>query len=288
MRREKMMRMLMIIGVLVAGAPAHASRTVVWDKTVIPLSLVVGVEQLVHFNDTVSPGLTELLSKKDFFRIMSTNGTVYMTALQPFEQQRVKFRTDEGEYILVDLSARTEKTPPAKVDAVHVVLGDKDGESRTGAASHAATHRVADQPRVKAVGLFDVLRYAAQSMYSPARVIKPVAGLVPVSLKIRSDLKTLYKGPQRAQLSIKAVRGWRSGDIYVTVLKVKNHGDHAVLFDPSKLQHAARRAENGVSNQFTAVGLLNRSRKLSTGSNTQRSTYVFVATDHPFSSVLVL
>lgn len=282
MKRMKQYALLGLALCLVA-LPSFAARTVIWDKTVIPMELIVGVEQLVHFEGEVSPGLSPLLSKKDYFRVLSSNGTVYMTALQAFDTQRVKFRTQSGEFVLVDLSAKSVKTPPHTVDELHVVLKQRDPVSagRTTTSGNRRAHNTA-----AGVTSFDVIRYGVQSLYSPARVIKPVSGIADIKMRIKSDLRGLYKGRNSQQLSIKAVKGWSSNGIYVTALKVINKGNERVLFDPSRLQHTMKHVVNGVSNQFEAVAMLNESRVLGARREASSTTYVMVVTNHPFSSVL--
>lgn len=276
-----------IIAVLLSlPLSAANARTVIWDKDVLPIALVVGVEQLVHFEGEVAPGLTPLLSKKDFFRVLSSNGTVYMTAMQAFPAQRVKFRTASGEFILADISATSMKTPPTSVEALQVVSKNA-GVRRAGAPESAASSRRA-RNRVDDVTMFDVIRYGAQTLYSPTRVIKPVPGISDVSVKIRNDLKGLYKGSQQHQLSIKAVKGWSSNGSYVTALKVSNVSQQALAFDPSKLQHTMKRPVNGVNNQFEAVALLNNTQTLTPRKQPGSTTYVLVVTLHPFTSVLDL
>lgn len=275
---------MMAIGLaIVALSPhGHAARTVLWDKTVIPIELTVGVEQLLHFDGSVSPGLSPLLSKKDFFRVLSSNGTVYVTALQPFDRQRVKFKTEAGDYILVDMSAITTETPPKSVEDVHIVVVG----GRQSSDANPLYGRSRSDSKAPAVSMFDVLRYGAQSLYSPERVIKPVPGINEVTIKIRNNLRGLYKGDNVRSLSIKAVRGWQSSGIYVTALSVKNDSDHPMTFDPSKLQHSMKRVVNGVNNQFEAVALLGRSRHLAGRRQRDNMAFVLVVTDHPFTSVL--
>ena len=278
--------LLMTFSLLIIGASPKslAARTVLWDKTVIPIELTVGVEQLLHFDGSVSPGLSPLLSKKDFFRVLSTNGTVYMTALQPFDGQRVKFKTHNGDYILVDLSAQTLEVPPKSVEPLHVVISNRDNAM----GASAESERSRGEGRAPLVSMFDVLRYGAQSLYSPERVIKPVAGISDVDIKIRNDLRGLYKASNTKSLSIKVVTGWQSSGIYVTALRIKNDSNHSIVFDPSKLQHSIRRVVNGVNNQFEAVALLSRSRHLGGRRQKNNAAYVLVVTNHPFTSVLDL
>ena len=281
---NRTLALLVISGWLIAitSPLAQAARTVLWDKTVIPVELTVGVEQLLHFDGSVSPGLSPLLSKKDFFRVLSSKGTVYMTALQPFDKQRVKFKTDRGDYILIDLSAQTSETPPGKVEPLHVVAAGDEALPD----SIEDSYRSLGRPVAPSVSMFDVLRYGAQRLYSPERVIKPVPGIADVTIKIRNDLRGLYKGRQQKSLSIKVVQGWQSSGIYVTALRIKNRGDKPFTFDPSKLQHSINRVVNGVNNQFEAVALLSQSRHLAGQRQHNNSAYVLVVTGHPFTSVL--
>ncbi len=281
-----LIKVLVTLAVMWVSMPSHAVRTMVWDKTVIPLRLVVGVEQMLHFEGSVSPGLTELLNDQDIFRAMSTNGTVYLTALRPFDTQRVKFKLKDGDYILVDLSADMRKSPPKTMEPIKI-LADKGSDDE----SHQAVSRHDTNKQKAPVSMFDVLRYGAQVMVSPKRVIKPVQGITTVSLKITGDLKRLYQANEGESLSILAVRGWSAGGVYVTALKVSNTGASPIAFDLSRLQHTHKTIVNGVNNQFVASAMLDEARVLkatTSGSGRRGSAFVLVATEHPFASVLDL
>ncbi len=283
--RLMLLVVVMMMTTLIAQ-PSHAVRTVVWDKTAIPLLLVVGVEQMLHFESSVTPGLTELLSDEELFRAMSVNGTVYMTALRAFDKQRVKFKLKNGDYILIDLSAEVRKAPPQTMEPIKVLsASDSEDEFDNAAGQHT------QKEKRKQVSVFDVLRYGIQDLVSPKRVIKPVDGIRAVSLKINGDLNRLYQSHPGESLSITVVQGWSAGGVYVTALKVSNTGASAIAFDLSRLQHTHKTIVNGVNNQFIASAMLKQTGGVKaddTGIKPARSAFVLVATEQPFASVLDL
>ena len=108
---------------LIAGA-ANAA-TVAWKKTPINVDLVVGVEQMVILPQDGAVGLPPELSNTNVFRTLVTGGTAYWTALEAFDAQRIKVRLDSGEFLLFDVSARVEKSPPATAEPIQKVMPRK-------------------------------------------------------------------------------------------------------------------------------------------------------------------
>ena len=105
---------LMLTMVAVTGSAG----TVAWRKAPINVDLVVGVEQMVILPQDGAVGLPPELTNRNVFRTLVTGGTAYWTALEPFEPKRIKVRLDSGEFILFDVTARVEKSPPAAMDAM--------------------------------------------------------------------------------------------------------------------------------------------------------------------------
>ena len=135
----KGVRAFVVLITLSALSVAAGADTVVWRKTPIAVDLVVGVEQMIILPQDGAVGLPPALSNPNLFRTLVTGGTAYWTALEPFDSQRVKVRLDSGEYILFDVSAYTEKSPPAATGALQVVIS-----SESDAGGHGAAHSASD------------------------------------------------------------------------------------------------------------------------------------------------
>ena len=138
---------------LITGA-ANAA-TVAWKKTPINVDLVVGVEQMVILPQDGAVGLPPALSNTNVFRTLVTGGTAYWTALEAFDAKRIKVRLDSGEFLLFDVTARVEKSPPATTDPIQVVV------EGSGTLSESAKSRATRNGQSPAT-LFELIRYAAQ------------------------------------------------------------------------------------------------------------------------------
>lgn len=259
-------------------APMVIARTVVWDKTVIELALIVGVEQIVIFPSDAAVGLPPTLANQALFRTLFTGQTAYWTALQSFDRQRIKVRLDSGEYVLFDVSARVEKTPPDSAERLQVVMSgantlDAMGE---GAASP-------NGERVRAT-IFDVIRYAAQALYSPARLVGPVPGIRSIPLGLNGNQNRLYDQGQHPGLVILPYKAWSVDGLYVTAFVVSNGHSHPLLLDNRKVMHVAQTHRNGVGPHFLAAAFF-RSEVQKRGDPGDRTT-LFIVTDQPIQSVI--
>lgn len=255
------------------------AKTAVWRKTPITVELVVGVEQLLMLPANADVGLPPVLSNSNVFRTLVTGGAAYWTALEPFETQRVQLRLESGEFLLFDVRARTLKQPPANVDTLHVVLpenGREVGDSpqhSTGAGSGEAN-------------LFELLRYAAQSIYAPHRLVAPLPDVKKVPLGLTGDLGRLYDGG-RQPLVIEPYGSWSSGALFVTALVVTNVSSSSVALDSRKVMHTPHAHRTGVDPHFIASAffapvLSGRDSETSGGNRTT----LFVVTDRPIRHVI--
>jgi len=257
---------------------SHAVETVTWDQTVIPLQLVVGVEQLVQFEGSALVGVPATLANEDIFRHLFANDTAYWKALVPFSKQRVKVRLESsGEFILFDLSAKSMKQPPKTVEALNIVTGANNAAPLTAATA---------APRGQGVTMFDLIRYAAQADHSPPRVVAPLAGVRRVEQKIRSELSRLYNHHDSVNVDMFVSSSWNASGWYVTAIEVRNRTKEAIEIDPSRMQHTAHGVVNGVANHFLAAALIRP--MLTARGSANDTTVIYVVTDKPFPSVIDL
>lgn len=260
------------------------ARTQVWDKTVIDLNLVVGVEQTLLFPTDAAVGLPATLANKAVFRTLFTGETAYWTALQAFERQRIKVRLDSGEYVLFDVSARVEKAPPARVEQVQIVLPQNGQSAQT--QGLADGHQQAARPSGQSAQatLFEVIRYAAQDVYSPARLVGALPGVRTVPVGISGNLNRLYDQGRHPGLVILPYKAWSVDGLYVTAFVVTNGHSHAVNLDNRKVMHVAQTHRNGVGPHFLASSFYSAS-VAKRGEPGDRTT-LFVVTDRPIASVV--
>ncbi|MAT94168.1 MAG: hypothetical protein CME59_16425 [Halioglobus sp.] len=238
-----------------AGTPPHeAVETVTWLKTPIPVQLVVGVEQMLRLPANADVGLPPPLANPDVFRTLVTGGTAYWTALEPFATQRIQVRLESGEFLLFDVSARTEKAPPAQVPTLQVVMPG-DGENGDVGLQGLHTAGLAG-PRGQGTargesGLFALVRFAAQSIYAPQRLIAPLPGVREIPVGLSGNYSRLYDHG-RQPLAILPHRAWSAGGLYVTAFIVTNQARTPVVLDNRRVQHTPHALRTGVDPHFIA------------------------------------
>lgn len=270
-----------IVFLLLISTQLEAVQSVVWDKSVIQLDLVVGVEQLVHFKEPATVGLPPSLANDDVFRHLFTSETAYWKAMRPFKKQRLKVRLDEtGEFVLFDVSARTVKQPPKALEALAIVTPSDDDSDEPSLVKREAV--------INKVTMFDLLRYAVQQDYSPPRVVADVPGVHAVENKARSDLSALYNHHDNGKVDMFVKEIWAAGGWYVTAIVVRNRTGYELTIDPSKMQHTARNVVNGISNQFVASAMMRRTIGPRGAKHTRDNSMIYVVTDRPFAIVIDL
>ena len=263
-------------GLLIGAAQAE---TVVWRKTPIAVELVVGVEQLLMLPSNAEVGLPPALTNPNVFRTLVTGGAAYWTALEPFDTQRVQLRLESGEFLLFDVSARTLKQPPVTVDTLHVVLSES--ETYLGGLGSSTSGSLPGE-----TNLFELLRYAAQSIYAPQRLIAPLPGVKKVPVGLAGNLNKLYDAG-RHPLVIQPYRAWSAGDFFVTAFVVTNEASHPIALDNRRIMHTPHAHRTGVDPHFIASAFYTRSLS---GRNTRTTgdhrTALFVVTDRPIRTVI--
>ena len=259
-------------------APGAMARTVVWDKTVIELELIVGVEQIVIFPEDAAVGLPAPLANKTLFRTLFTGQTAYWTAMQAFDVQRIKARLDSGEYVLFDVTAKVEKAPPASAERLQVVM---QGDGTLQAMGEGVTPA---SDEISRATLFEVLRYAVQDIYSPARLVGAVPGIRAIPLALKGNYNRLYNQGQHKGLVILPYKAWSVDGLYVTAFIVSNGHSHAVLLDNRKVMHTTEARRNGVGPHFMASAFF--SFQVARRGEPGDRTTLFVVTDRPIQNVI--
>ena len=257
-------------------AATASAGTVAWRKAPINVDLVVGVEQMVILPQDGAVGLPPELSNRNVFRTLVTGGTAYWTALEPFEPKRIKVRLDSGEFILFDVTARVEKSPPAAMDAIQVVINDSGPPSEPSRARNAGGQNPAT--------LFELIRYAAQELYSPARLVAPVPGVRPVPVGLQGNLTALYDQGRHKGLVVQPHKAWAVDGLYVTAFIVTNEHSHRMILDNRKVRHSPSAQRNGVAPHFVASTFFET--ELEPRGKPGNRTTLFVVTDQPIRSVV--
>ena len=276
------------IAVAVLFAMPVQAGTVVWRNLPITLDLVVGGEQMILLPGNGSVGLPPPLSSQQVLKTLSNNGTVYLTALEAFDVERVQVRLDNGEFILIDVSARVEKAPPATLEPLHIVLDRADADKRLsqaeakGAQNSYPLSGAADE-RGPAT-LFELIRYAAQDLYSPKRLVSAVSGIRPVPVGITGNYTAMYDQGRHRGLLIHPHKAWSAGGLYVTAFIVTNKHTHPVILDNRRVQHTANAQRSGVAPHFVASAFFHR--EVAPRDQEGNQTTLFIVTDKPIRRTL--
>ena len=264
------------------GAQLSSAATVLWRKIPINVDLVVGVEQMLVLPRDGAVGLPPALANPNVFRTLVTGGTAYWTALEPFSGQRIKIKLDSGEYVLFDVSARTEKSPPAAMDSLHIVMAEDASPHKPGIDARASDGVGREQ--VSPATLFELIRYAAQELYSPTRLIAPVPGVRPVPAGLKGNMTALYDQGRHPGLVVQPHRAWAVDGLYVTAFIVTNEHSHWLQLDNRKVRHAPGARRTGVAPHFVASAFFET--ELAPRGQPGNRTTLFIVTDKPIRSVV--
>ncbi|KAA1192712.1 TIGR03749 family integrating conjugative element protein [Pseudohalioglobus sediminis] len=231
---------------------------VVWSKTPIAITLVVGEERLVHFPGSVSVGLPQSLTP--LLRSQSINGTVYLLATHPFDTTRVIVRSEtEGPMYVLDISAEPLESGSYSLPDVQVLLERSQGNGT--AASN-------DDNRSHPWGYIALTRYAAQQLYAPTRLVPRKSGVV--AMPVSPEPVDLVHG---AKVEAVPVAAWKAGLRYITAVKLINRTKRPVVLDPRQLRGA------------WLAATFQHNRLLSAGSEAD-TTAVYLISDRPFDVAL--
>ena len=206
----------------VPAAATDPAETRVYERVPLRIELPVGRERIVTFEGEVQPGLPRAIASK--VRIQTVGDTLYVKALQPFDEVRMPVRDRaSGQILLLDLVA-TEEAPDERIQVL---------SSDTGAASlqrAAASAPAAAQPIAPLTyGYAEMTRFAAQSVYAPDRLIEPLEGVVRVPVT-DAGLPLLVQG---GFLEASALASWREpGGLHVTAVRLQNRTGEPLRLDP--------------------------------------------------------
>ena len=237
-----------------AAESSEVIERILWKKMPIAVTLIVGQERLVHFPDSVSVGVPQSLTP--ILRSQSINGTLYLTAREPFEASRVIVRSEQGEPVYVlDISAKEADPEGARLPTLQILvenpLPDELASNNT-AISSAQWGYVA------------LTRYAAQQLYAPARLLPNALGIVRVPVTQQS-FELILGG----QVEAVPVAAWKAGLRNITAVRLTNKTQYPVVLDPRQLR----------GTWLTASFQHNR---LLPSGNEADSTAAYLVSDRPF------
>lgn len=210
---------LMLLSHAVAEENVPATERIGWRKVPIELQLRVGEERLVHFPGAVKVGVPAKL--QPVLRTQSVSGTVYLLAHQAFGPSRLVVRaTESGRIYLLDVSASETGGSVAPVE-----IHDPDGSAPD------AGHDRSRPAGVSTLGYVALTRFAAQQLYAPSRLLRNLPGVVRVP--VHREPVALVRG---GAVEAVPVAAWRTGDRYLTAVKLTNKAVLPRTLDPRALR----------------------------------------------------
>ena len=211
---------------------------IIWDRTPMGIMLPVGQERQVTFPAPVEVGMPAGLA--DMVRTQVVAGTVYWLAKKDFTPQRIQVRdAATGQIYLVDLSARpSASTAPiiiahAPADPTSTAFGLVPGAAGAAGATGAAAipDRAIAAPKIPTYDYATLTRFAAQSLYAPRRLSPSMPGVFRAPVDERPV--NLVRGEA---IQATPLIAWRSGNLYVTAVRLRNQGYSSVILDPRDLR----------------------------------------------------
>lgn len=204
------------------GAPsnAHGIEHTLFDRRPVAVTLRVDQERLVRLPFLVMlevpPELTGVLEAQ------MIEDTAYLTALEPIRRSRVLAHALDGSAVIpLDIHASDKGDAKPELE-VHYPSAESAGA--TGGAS-------ADQPEPARPDMVQLTRHAAQALYSPRRLLRPLPG-VRQSEVSRSPV-ALYRD---AKVITAPLGAWTSGELFVTAVRFSNASSEALELDMERLR----------------------------------------------------
>jgi len=203
---------------------------ILWKKTPISLHLTVGEERLVTFPDEVAVGVPAEIT--DSLRTLSVDDTVYWLAEAPFETTRIQVReTASGRTYLLDLTALEKPDEQTTATRPPVVIHVEQSTGQSALDQPETTVPQAEAP--PALDYVTLMRYAAQQLYAPQRLLGNDARIHRVPLRVQEGSLPLLRG---GEVEAHPVIGWVGDGYYLTAIKLVNKSDHGVSLDPRDLR----------------------------------------------------
>jgi integrating conjugative element protein (TIGR03749 family) len=251
---------------------------IVFQRSPIRVVLTLGKERMVTFPSTVafhSPeGFEGLVQSQIIER------TAYLTALAPFGNLRV-VAEDLTTGRLIPIDFVVSANPKAALPQVEVLLSKRNA-SPSAAAAGAATAtagRPGDEagvampepaPEPAPLDMVALTRYASQALYAPRRLIPSAPGVrqMPIATV---PVAGLYRGATGASVQTTPIGSWRSGQLYVTAVRLTNQSAQTLDIDLQELR-----------GQWIAASA-QHTRLLARGSDWD-TTAVYLVSDRPFEA----
>ncbi len=213
-------------GTAVAGTPAPIEH-LRWSGTPMPLALPIGIDRVVRFPSDVRVGPPGKLSER--LQVTSADGAVYFRALAAFEPTLVLVQETEAPGRTFSFELRAEDG----ASAVPVeILAPREDPQDTGAPVEASAEvEIGSAPGH--YGYVALTRFAAQQLYAPDRLLRPLEGMYRVPVPDRGTVALIRTGAVLGDVKATPLASWADETgLYVTAVKLRNRTRRAVVLDP--------------------------------------------------------
>lgn len=197
------------------------SERAVFERQPVQVALPVDSERLITL--PAPAALHVPTDMAQVARLEVIDRTIYATALKPFTPIRIVAELiDSGQQIPMDLEAGKHTATATNELEVFVVApgepGAEIGDAQIAEAGTESGNARSTTPDMPAADMVELTRYAAQQLYAPPRLARPMPGIQQVDLA-QEPVEGLIRG---IKVETTPVGQWRSGGLYVTAVRVTN------------------------------------------------------------------
>ena len=188
----------------------------VWDKTPIPLTLNIDVEKRIEFPAPLATVDLPASLQSPASSLIFTGNTLYWTAHQAWSTTRLHATTTDGTIYFIDTTASADTGDNQPL----VILTEQPVDT-------------ADAEPPPRYGYVALVRYAAQQLHGPKRLVKPLPGVT--QRPVQAIRLPLVQG---ATLEARPIAQWHAArdGLYVTAVAVQNATDRVIELDPLELR----------------------------------------------------
>lgn len=244
------------------GMTAMEPQRVIYDGAPLQVTLNVNRERRLVFDlpfeISIDAGVAELFSPEIYGR------NLLLRALQPV-RTRLRVRLIDGEVIPVDVYAVAGGAGEPTLEVVRQsVLDSRSVVSEQATVPEAALHGAAVGP-----GYIDLVRYAAQQLYAPARLRQSRSGVPTLNLHEVPVERRPVRLMRFSRVATQPIMSWMQAGLTVTAVRVTNRTGVSIHLDPRR-----------IVGQWRAATF--HHRRLPVGAE----TVLYLVSDRPFEQAL--
>jgi integrating conjugative element protein (TIGR03749 family) len=220
--------------ILLIGSCALPSQALVlvWNKT--PLNIQIPVAQgknskqlMITFPEKVQFGLPSNLQKSLNVQNNYSNNTLYLTAVKKFPVQQVMVKAENGDLILLNLSATDNATDePITIEFSNALANAKPKNKKP---SQSRDYNPVNQ--LAQIGTSQLVRYAVQQLYAPKRLLHSVRGINQTQTFTGKAYDLISDGSATTM----PLYSWSGGGLVVTAILIKNNLDVSLTVSPNMI-----------------------------------------------------